>query len=88
MKGLPQKLNITEILNKAEVSGGGTEHLEIRCIQSGFFTKSSSCVLENMMCPAVCLNLVITTKCFALHADRDIRKPWLINTTLILLSVK
>lgn len=32
MKGLPQKLNITEILNKAEVSGGGTEHLEIRCI--------------------------------------------------------
>ena len=52
-----QKLKVTEILNKAEVSGGGTEHLEIRCIQSGFFTKSSSCVLENMICPAVCLNV-------------------------------
>ena len=83
-----QKLNVTEILNKAEVSGGGTEHLEIRYIQSGFFTKSSSCVLEDMICPAVCLNLVITTQHFALHADRDIRKPWLVNTTLILLSVK
>jgi hypothetical protein len=63
------------------VSGGGTEHLTIRLIQSGFFTKSGSCALENTICPAVCLNLVITTKHFVLHADRDIRKPWLVNTT-------
>lgn len=87
MEGLPQKLNVAEILNKAEVSRGGTEHLEIRCIQSGFFT-NSSCVLENMIFPALYFYLAITTKSFVLYVDRDIREQWLITQFEILLSVK